>query len=199
MLGSEEPNPVVAYQDIEDPETPDGTHVYHRSELQKCREQVKSLVEPVMPKDDDDKELYPFSFGKKDPAKPDKDLEKTLQILARRRPILVAHNLNKSGNIVLNRGDPRKQILQTFRNVQEKADRALAARGVTKEKVFWLGLVTQGQRLLVEEDPRLPVWGVERWNVLELKKTEAGLVIEESARKERVRRLCAWAGIPAWH
>jgi hypothetical protein len=198
MLEQDGPNPVVAYQDIEDPETTDGGGQFYRSELQELlREEVKSLVEPVLPEDDDDKELHPFSFGRNDPAKPDKALEKTLQMLARRRPILIAHNLNNSGNGVLKRGSPRRQIIQTFRNVQEKADRVLEARGVTKEKVFWLGFLTQGHDLLPDTAKRLPVCSVDRWRILELTQTKNGLSIEKSARRDDVlEELCAWARTP---
>jgi hypothetical protein len=195
MLGHEGPHPVVAYQDIETPQDSDGTYLRQRSELQDClRKEVKSLVGPVLPKNDNDKEIHPFFFGKSDKARPDNDLEATLQMLARRHPILIAHDLNNSGNGILNKIRPRREVVETFRNVQEKADRVLAARGVKSEMVFWLGFLSKGHGLVPKTAKKMPVWGIERWRILELTQTTQGLEIEHGDRRTAIlAEMADWA------
>jgi hypothetical protein len=177
------PSPVAAYQDVEPEDSPDPTSGLRLQDI--LRNEVKAFVQPVLPEDDDEKEIHAFSG---------RALESTLDLLARRRPIIIAHDFRSSGNAILNRVSPRKEILGCFRDIQRRADPILAGRGVHQRDVFWLACIHRGQGLLSPGTKRLPVVDVDRWRVLELLPSGDGFALESGIRREAIlEEMMAWA------
>jgi hypothetical protein len=174
-LGLDLPSPVAAYQDVDD-------MLQHRDTL---RREVAAVVEGALPDIPDDREMHAFEA---------RMLRELLSALAKRRPIIVAHNLRLN-----NTNNPqilRKETIRYFRNLAMDADEALATMNVGPERVFWLAIVQEGNPIVTSASLSMPLddFKLSRWFVLSLTQTaNGGIRLEQGPRRAAiVQRLLAW-------
>jgi hypothetical protein len=176
QLGLGLPAPVAAYQDVDN-------MVQHREAL---RREVAAVVEPALPKDPDDRELHAFDV---------RMLRVILSSLAKRRPIIIAHNIGL--NQASSPHTLRKDTIKYFRSLAVDADEALLDKDVHPEEIFWLAIVQEGNPIVTAASLSIPLddFKLSRWFVLGLRQTESGDVrFEQGQRRDAVvQRLRAWA------
>jgi hypothetical protein len=170
------PSPVAAYLDVDDMHQ-------HRNTL---RREVAAVVESALPEVPDDRELHAFDA---------KMLKEILSALAKRRPIIVAHNLRL--NNTNNPQTLRKETIKYFRSFAMDADDALKEMNVDPEEVFWLAIVQEGNPIVTSASLSIPLsdFKLSRWFVLGLTQSISGdLRLERGARRVAiVQRLLAWS------
>lgn len=174
LLGRDKRGPVLTLESVDEPGS--GAVEIRR----KLPEEIFGCVRKYLPEENTYVEFPPSEF------------ELLFGDIASQRPILVAHDLKASANVMIGNGDPRQQILAKFTDVQVRADRILQAKGLRTEDVFWVACISNGRHGL-PRSPHLPTFHLRRWIILELEYAGERFVPEEQSRKRLDSALGTWA------
>lgn len=174
LLGRDKRGPVLTLEGVDEPGA-EATDV-----RRKLPEEIFGCVRRYLPEENTYVEYPPAEF------------ETHFGDIAAQRPILVAHDLKASANVLMGRGDPRQEILAKFTDVQERADRILKAQGLNIDDVFWVACIANGRHGL-PRSPHLPTFHLRRWVILELQHAGEKFVPEEQSRQRLDAALGAWA------
>lgn len=174
LLGRDRRGPVLTLEGVDEP----GAEA--ADVRRKLPEEIFGCVRRYLPEENTYVEYPPAEF------------EMHFGDIAAQRPILVAHDLKASANVLMGRGDPRQEILAKFTDVQERADRILQAQGLQIDDVFWVACIANGRHGL-PRSPHLPTFHLRRWVILELQHAGEKFVPEEQSRQRLDAALGAWA------
>lgn len=174
LLGRDKRGPVLTLEGVDEP----GAEA--ADVRRKLPEEIFGCVRRYLPEENTYVEYPPAEF------------ESHFGDIAAQRPILVAHDLKASANVLMGRGDPRQEILAKFTDVQERADRILKAQGLNIDDVFWVACIANGRHGL-PRSPHLPTFHLRRWVILELQHAGEKFVPEEQSRQRLDAALGAWA------
>ncbi|QIG50605.1 TIR domain-containing protein [Nordella sp. HKS 07] len=174
LLGRDKRGPVLTLESVDEPGN--GAAEVRR----KLPEEIFGCVRKYLPEENTYVEFPPSEF------------ELLFGDIAGQRPILVAHDLKASANVMIGNGDPRQQILAKFTDVQVRADKILQAKGLRTEDVFWVACISNGRHGL-PRSPHLPTFHLRRWIILELEYAGERFVPEEQSRKRLDNALGTWA------
>ena len=174
LLGRDKRGPVLTLESVDEPGN--GAAEVRR----KLPEEIFGCVRKYLPEENTYVEFPPSEF------------EVHFGDIAGQRPILVAHDLKASANVMMGNGDPRQEILAKFTDVQGRADKILQAKGLRKEDVFWVACISNGRHGL-PRSPHLPTFHLRRWIILELEYAGERFVPEEQSRKRLDSALGSWA------
>lgn len=171
MFGKDRRGPVLAFEGIDEPDR-----------RRKLSRRIHDCVNQYLPNNDEQIYLqYP----------PNK-FEHYFRRIADQRPILVAHDLNASFNVLTGNSDPYREIVAKFRGVQSIADEVLDEVGCDIDDVFWVACISNASGVL-HDMPHLPHIDVERWIILELERRAGELVPNERSREDLDKALATWA------
>jgi hypothetical protein len=171
MFGKDRRGPVLAFEGIDEPDR-----------ARKLSRRIHDCVNRYLPTDDE--QIYV--------QYPPKKFEQYFRRIADQRPILVAHDLNASFNVLTGNSDPYREIVAKFRGVQSIADKVLDQVGCEIDDVFWVACISNASGVL-HEMPHLPHIDVERWLILELERKEGELIPNERSRGDLDEALGTWA------
>lgn len=174
LLGRDKRGPVLTLEGVDEPGA--GAAEVRRQ----LPEEIFGCVRKYLPEENTYVEFPPAEF------------ETHFGDIAGQRPILVAHDLKASANVLMGNGDPRQEILAKFSDVQGRADKILEAKGLRTEDVFWVACISNGRHGL-PRSPHLPTFQLRRWIILELEYAGERFVPEEQSRKRLDSALGAWA------
>jgi TIR domain len=173
LLGRDKRGPVLTLEGVDEP----GAAAEVR---RKFPEEIFGCVRKYLPEENTYVEYPPGEF------------EMHFGDIAGQRPILVAHDLKASANVLMGNGDPRQEILAKFTDVQTRADRILEAQGLGQEDVFWVACISNGRHGL-PRSPHLPTFHLRRWVILELQYAGERFVPEAQSRQRLDTALGVWA------
>jgi hypothetical protein len=173
LLGRDKRGPVLTLEGVDEP----GAAAEVRRKLP---EEIFGCVRKYLPEENTYVEYPPGEF------------EMHFGDIAGQRPILVAHDLKASANVLMGNGDPRQEILAKFTDVQTRADRILEAQGLGQEDVFWVACISNGRHGL-PRSPHLPTFHLRRWVILELQYAGERFVPEAQSRQRLDTALGVWA------
>lgn len=173
LLGRDKRGPVLTLEGVDEP----GAAAEVRRKLP---EEIFGCVRKYLPEENTYVEYPPGEF------------EVHFGDIAGQRPILVAHDLKASANVLMGNGDPRQEILAKFTDVQNRADRILEAQGLEQEDVFWVACISNGRHGL-PRSPHLPTFHLRRWVILELQYAGERFVPEAQSRQRLDTALGVWA------
>lgn len=174
LLGRDKRGPVLTLEGVDEP------GAAAAEVRRKLPEEIFGCVRKYLPEENTYVEFPPAEF------------ETHFGDIAAQRPILVAHDLKASANVLMGNGDPRQEILAKFTDVQERADRILEAQGLRTEDVFWVACISNGRHGL-PRSPHLPTFHLRRWVILELQYADEKFVPEAQSRQRLDTALGVWA------
>ena len=174
LLGRDKRGPVLTLEGVDEP------GAAAADVRRKLPEEIFGCVRRYLPEENTYVEYPPGEF------------ETHFGDIAGQRPILVAHDLKASANVLMGKSDPRQEILAKFTDVQARADRILKAQGLNIEDVFWVACIANGRHGL-PRSPHLPTFHLRRWVILELQHAGERFIPEEQSRQRLDAALGAWA------